>query len=150
LGSLSPKMASRWTPTRSKLSQKIHHLGIYTNCKAKFLCHFVPKYATRAHGFLLLLRHDIPFRWDEHAQTTFDDLKSTLSNAPLIIPPDYDSDYILYLSTSSISVTGVLIQLWDDGRVHVIYYISKNLLGPPLKYNHHAKLALIVFLAVQK
>jgi hypothetical protein len=68
--------------------------------KANFLRRFVPDYATRAHGFLHLLHHDIPFRWDEHAQTTFDDLKSTLSNAPLISPPDYDHDYILYLSAS--------------------------------------------------
>jgi hypothetical protein len=44
--------------------------------KANFLRRFVPDYATCVHGFLRLLRHDIPFRWDEHAQTTFDDLKS--------------------------------------------------------------------------
>jgi hypothetical protein len=48
--------------------------------KANFLRCFVPDYATRAHGFLRLLCHDIPFRWDEHAQTTFDDLKVVLSN----------------------------------------------------------------------
>jgi hypothetical protein len=84
--------------------------------------------------------HDIPFRWDEHAQTTFDDLKSSLSNAPLISPPDYDRDYILYLSASTVSVAGVLVQLGDDGHEHVIYYISKNLSGPPLKYNHDEKL----------
>jgi hypothetical protein len=63
--------------------------------KANILCHFVPDYATRAHGFLRFLRHNIPFKWVEHAQTTFDDLKATLSNAPLISPPDYDRDYIL-------------------------------------------------------
>jgi hypothetical protein len=95
---------------------------------------------------LCLLRHDIPFRWDEHAQTSFDDIKSSLSNAPLIIPPDYGRDYILYLLTSVVSVAGVLIQLGDDGSEHVIYYISKNLSGPPLKYNHDDKLTLAVVL----
>jgi hypothetical protein len=118
--------------------------------KANFLRRFVPDYATRAHGFLHLLRHDIPFQWDEHAQNTFDDLKAALSNAPLISPPDYDRDYILYLSASAVSVAGVLIQLGDDDREHVIYYVSKNLSGPPLKYNHEEKLALAVVLAVQK
>jgi hypothetical protein len=73
-----------------------------------------------------------------------------LSNAPLISPPDYNHDYILYLSASAISVAGVLIQLGDDGREHVIYYISKNISGPPLKYNHEEKLTLAVVLAVQK
>jgi hypothetical protein len=102
------------------------------------------------HGFLHLLRHDIPFRWDEHAQTYFDDIKSTLFNAPLISPPDYDHDCILYLSALTISVVGVLVQLGDDECEHVIYYISKNILGPPLKYNHDEKLALEVILTVQK
>jgi hypothetical protein len=60
LGSLFPNMTSRWTPSRSKLSHKFHHLGIYANCKAykakpTFYAHFVPDYTTRAHGFLHLL-----------------------------------------------------------------------------------------------
>jgi hypothetical protein len=101
-----------------------------------FLQHFIPDYTTHAHGFLCLLHHDIPFRWDEHAQIDFYDLKETLSNAPLISPPNYDCDYILYLLASTVSVVVVLIQLGDDGCEHVIYYISKKKSGPPLKYNH--------------
>jgi hypothetical protein len=73
-----------------------------------------------------------------------------LSNAPLISSPNYYRDYILYVSASSISVAGVLIQIGDDDHEHVIYYISKNLSGPPLKYNHEEKLALAVILTVQK
>jgi hypothetical protein len=111
--------------------------------KANFLRCFVPDYATSAHGFLRLLRHDIPFRWDEHAQTAFDDLKEMLSNASLISPPNYDHNYILYLSAVAVSVEGVLVQLGDDGHEHVIYYISKNLSGPPLKFNHEDKLSLV-------
>jgi hypothetical protein len=118
--------------------------------KANFLRRFVPDYAIRAHGFLRLLRHDIPFHWDDHAQQSFDDLKAALSNAPLISAPDYNRDYILYVSASAVSVAGVLVQLGDDNREHVIYYVSKNLSGPPLKYKHEEKLALAVVLAVQK
>jgi hypothetical protein len=118
--------------------------------KANFLRRFVPDYAVRAHGFLRLLRHDIPFHWDDYAQQSFDDLKTALSNAPLISAPDYDRDYILYVSASAVSVAGVLVQLGDDNREHVIYYVSKNLSGPPLKYKHEEKLALAVVLAVQK
>jgi hypothetical protein len=118
--------------------------------KANFLRRFVPDYAIRAHGFLRLLRHDIPFQWDDYAQQSFDDLKAALSNAPLISAPDYTRDYILYVSASAVSVAGVLVQLGDDNREHVIYYVSKNLSGPPLKYKHEEKLALAVVLAVQK
>jgi hypothetical protein len=69
-----------------------------------------------------------------------------LYNAPLIIPPDYDRDYILYLSASVVSVAGVLFELGDDGHKYVIHYICKNLSGPPLKYNHQEKLTLTVSL----
>jgi hypothetical protein len=118
--------------------------------KANFLRQFVLDYAIRAHGFLCLLRHDIPFHWDNHAQQSFDDLKMTLSNAPLISALDYNHDYILYILASAMSVAGVLVQLGDENHEHVIYYVSKKLSGPPLKYKHEEKLSLAVVLAVQK
>ena len=68
----------------------------------------------------------------------------------MISPPNYDRDYILYFLASIVSVAGVLTQLWDDERELVIYYISKNLSGPTLKYKHKEKLALAVVLTVQK
>jgi hypothetical protein len=68
----------------------------------------------------------------------------------LISLPEYNHDYLLYISASAISVVGVLVQIGDDACEHVIYYISKNLSGTPLKYNHKEKISLIVVLAVQK
>jgi hypothetical protein len=118
--------------------------------KANFIRRFVPDYTIRAHSFLRLLCHDISFHWDDHAQQSFDNIKTTLSNGPLISAPDYNRDYILYVSASAVSVAGVLVQLGDDNREHVIYYISKNLSGPPLKYKHEDKLSLTVVLADQK
>ena len=61
------------------------------------------------HSFLCLLHHDIPFHWDEHAQKEFDDIKMVLSNTPLISAPDYNRDYILYISASTILVAGILV-----------------------------------------
>ena len=88
--------------------------------KDNFLRLFVLDYAIRAHGFLRLLRHDIPFHWDDYSQQTFDDLKEALSNAPLISAPNYNRDYILYVSASAVSVAGVLVQLGDENHEHVI------------------------------
>jgi hypothetical protein len=155
LGSLFPNTTSRLTPSRSKLSHKFHHLAIYANCKGYKAN---PTFYTALSQTTPLARmvsstyreHDVPFRWDKHAKTNFDVLKTNLSNAPLISPPDYDRDYILYLSASTVSVAGILVQLGDDGREHVIYYINKNLSNPPLKYNHDEKLSLAFVLAVQK
>jgi hypothetical protein len=73
-----------------------------------------------------------------------------LSNAPLISAPNYNRDYILYISASAVSVVGVLVQINDDDHENVIYYISENLSGPPFKCKHEEKLALVVVLVVQK
>jgi hypothetical protein len=73
-----------------------------------------------------------------------------LSNAPLISAPNYNHDYILYVSASAVLVAGFFVQLGDENREHVIYYVSKNLSGPPLKYKHEDKLSLAIVLAVQK
>jgi hypothetical protein len=150
-----PKVVLPWTPSKSRPSQKFHPPGIYANSRAY-------KEKLTFYGDLsqtMPLEHMVSFAY--YATTShstgmnmpkkqFDDLKMALSNAPLISSPDYNRDYILYISASTVSVAGVLIQIGDDDREHVIYYISKNLSGPPLKYNHEEKLALAVVLAVQK
>jgi len=58
--------------------------------KINFLRGFVPDYTTQAQGFLHLLRQDLPFKWDDFTQQSFDALKSVLSTAPMISPPAYD------------------------------------------------------------
>jgi hypothetical protein len=57
-----------------------HHINFPTTeftptaelTRQNFLGCFVPDYTTRAHDFLRLLHHDIPFQWDEHSQSAFD------------------------------------------------------------------------------
>lgn len=77
--------------------------------KANFLRRFIPNYATTMHGFLRLLRSNIPFIWDDYAEQAFDALKHALSSAPLISPPEFEKDFILYISTSAYLVEGILI-----------------------------------------
>lgn len=76
---------------------------------ANFLHIFVPDYATTTHGFLGILCSTIPFFWNDHAQQSFDALKLDLTSAPLISPPDFTKDFILYILASAHSVVGVLI-----------------------------------------
>ena len=100
------------------------------------------------HGFLRLLRSNIPFVWDDYAQDSFDALKHALTFSPLIRPPKFDRDFILYISVSTHSVTKVLSQEDDIEIKHVIYYVSKNLVGPPISYSHEEKLALTILFSV--
>ena len=86
----------------------------------------MPKYATKAYGFIHLLRTKIPFVWDQQAQESFDALKQALASAPLLLAPDSTRDFILYVLASDNAIAGVLVQEDDAHHGHVIYYIIAN------------------------
>ena len=104
--------------------------------KANFLRRFISDYAMKFHGFLCLQCTNIPFVWDEQVKDTFDALKQALTSSPLFSPPDFTKEFILYVSTSENTITGVLVQEDDACQEHVIYYVSKKIYGPPLRYSH--------------
>jgi hypothetical protein len=117
--------------------------------KENFLHRFICNYAEITKGFMRLLQKDAPFIWDATAQCSFDALKHALTNTPLLHPPNYVKDYILYLAASTSTIAMVLVQEDDDDTEHVIYYLSKSLSGPELWYSHVEKLALAAVIVVQ-
>jgi hypothetical protein len=72
-----------------------------------------------------LLQKDAPFIWDANAQHSFDALKHALMNTPLLLPLNYEKDYILYLYASTSTISMVLVQEDEYDTKHVIYYLSK-------------------------
>ena len=60
--------------------------------------------------FMRLLKKEIPSYWDERAQRSFEALKKALSSTPILSPPDYSKDFILYLAASESTIGMVLVQ----------------------------------------
>ena len=80
-------------------------------------------FANLTRGFMRLLKKDIPFEWDEWAQESFDALKRALASAPVISPPDYSRDFLLYVAASLEMIGMVLVQedeefCWSLGFQH--------------------------------
>jgi hypothetical protein len=117
--------------------------------KENFLCRFICNYVKITKGFMRLLHKYAPFIWDATTQCSFDDLKHALMNTPLLHPPNYAKDYILYLVSFASIIAMVLVQEDDDGTEHVIYYLSKSLSGLELRYSHVEKLSLAAVIVVQ-
>ena len=117
--------------------------------KAKILRRFIPNYAEITKGFTRLLKQNTPFFWDEIADKSFDALKHALTHAPLLHPPNYNQDYLLYLVASQSTIGMVLVQEDEFGSEHVIYYLSRTLNPTELKYSHVEKLALAAVKAIQ-
>jgi hypothetical protein len=118
--------------------------------KANFLRHFVVNYASITKCFIHLLKNDTPFIWDERAQESFDAPKKSLVSTPLLKPPDYNRDFLLYISTSKGMIGMFLVQEDDEIHKHIIYYLSRNLIGLEPKYSHVEKLSLVVVHVVQQ
>ena len=83
-----------------------------------------------------MLQKDTPFIWDETTQHSFDALKHALTHMPLFHLLNYAQDYILYLDSSTSTVSMVLVQEDPNGDEHVIYYLSKSLSSLELRYSH--------------
>jgi hypothetical protein len=96
-----------------------------------------------------LLNKYVPFFWDEAAQRSFDALKHALTTAPLLQPPNYNKDFLLYLPVTESTIGMVLVQEDDLFSEYVIYYLSRGLVGPKLNYAHIKKVVLAAAHAVQ-
>ena len=76
--------------------------------KKKFLRRFVCNFAEKTHGYMRLLKKDTSFFWDDQDQCAFDNLKHALIHSPIIHPPNYSKDFLLYVATSTTTIGMVL------------------------------------------
>jgi hypothetical protein len=116
---------------------------------ANLLRCFIANYAEITKGYMRLLKKDVPFFWDEAAQCSIDALKHALTTAPLLWPPNYNKDFLLYLDVAESTIGMVLVQGDDSFFEYVIYYLSRGLVGLELNYTHLKKIALAAVHAVQ-
>jgi hypothetical protein len=99
---------------------------------------------------MCILKKGVPFCWDEAAQRSFEVLKCALMFFPLLRPPNYNRDFLLYLATAESSIGMVLVQEDDFLKECVIYYMSRGLVGLELNYSHIENLALVAVHVVQR
>jgi hypothetical protein len=92
-----------------------------------------------------LLKKDVHFHWDDATQHSFDTLKHSLMTAPLLRPPNYNKDFLLYLV-----VVESTIGIDDFFSKYVIYYLSRGLIRLELNYSHIKKLVLVAVHVVQR
>jgi hypothetical protein len=58
---------------------------------------------------MCLLKKDVPFYWDDAAQHSFNALKHALTTVPLLQSPNYNKDFLLYLSAAESTIGMVLV-----------------------------------------
>lgn len=96
-----------------------------------------------------LLRVSNEFEWTDECQSAFDSVKSLLSNAPVLMAPNYSHVFKLDVDASATGAGAVLLQDDSNGVEHPIGYFSKKFLKHQLNYSTIEKETLALLLALQ-
>ncbi|KAK5775278.1 hypothetical protein PVK06_043151 [Gossypium arboreum] len=124
-----------WKPPRN-ITEVRSFLGL-----AGYYRRFVKGFSMIATPMTKLLQKDVKFEWTEKCQKSFDQLKTYLTEAPILVQPESGKEFVIYSDASLLGLGCVLMQ---EGRV--VAYASRQLKPHEKNYpTHDLKLAAIVF-----
>jgi hypothetical protein len=95
-----------------------------------------------------LTKKHTKFAWSSEAEAAFLDIKSRLSSAPILRPPDFMRPFHLAVDASDVATSAVLFQS-TDGTDHPICYFSRKLDVHQRRYSTVEKEALALLPAVR-
>lgn len=132
------KAVKEW-PIPATLKQLRGFLGL-----AGYYRKFVKSFGAIARPLTILTKKEV-FTWQEEAQKSFEELKFTLCNAPVLALPDFTKQFVVETDACGSGIGAVLMQ---EG--HPLAYISRHLKGKQLHLSIYEKELLAVVFAVQK
>ena len=98
----------RHLPTPTSVREVRSFLG-----HAGFYRRFIQDFSRIARPLTLLLQKDVPFEFDEKCKKAFENLKTLLTSAPVMQPPDWTLPFELMCDASDYAVGAVLGQRRD-------------------------------------
>ncbi|KAK0592079.1 hypothetical protein LWI29_012916 [Acer saccharum] len=116
---------------------------------AGFYRRFIKDFSKITRPLCLLLQKETEFEVTEECMVAFNTLKSALTTAPVIIPPNWELPFELMCDASDYAIGAVLGQRVDKVP-HAIYYASRTLNDAQLNYLTTEKELLAVVFALEK
>jgi hypothetical protein len=92
-----------------------------------------------------MIKNNFAFKWEDKQREYFKNIKETIVQAPTLMSPDFEKEFILYTFASDCSYEGVLTQKNPEGFKVPIYFMTSRLQGVKLKYHDIDKYAYVVF-----
>ncbi|KAF8092995.1 hypothetical protein N665_0394s0004 [Sinapis alba] len=110
---------------------------------------FISRSTDKCLPFYELLKGNKKFVWDDKYESDFVQLKEYLTTPPVLAKPKEGDILSLYITVSSTTVSGILIKE-DRGEHRPIFYTSKRMTDPEMRYPMLEKMALAVITAARK
>jgi hypothetical protein len=97
----------------------------------------------------LKLKKDQKFTWSDEQQKAFDEIKQYMKEPPVLVPPQLDKPFKLYVAVDTQTIGSALIQEFE-GKERVVAYLRRKLLDPETRYSATEKLCLCVYYSCTK
>jgi hypothetical protein len=119
--------------------------------KINFVRRFISNLSGRIEPFMELvkIKTNEEFRWGAEQQRAFEEIKEYLSRPPVLVPPQQDRPFYIYLSVGDTSIASVVVQLYD-GKERMVFYLSRRMLDAETRYPDMEKLCLCLFFTCTK
>lgn len=110
---------------------------------------FIKNFSSIAEPLLILLRKNAKFVWTQECQSAFEKLKTFITEAPILIYPDFTKPFLVLTDASGKGLGAILAQVIDE-KEHPIAYISRSLKPAEQNYPVFEQEALAVVWAVKQ
>ncbi|XP_021752865.1 uncharacterized protein LOC110718341 [Chenopodium quinoa] len=114
--------------------------------RIQYISRFISQLTTRCEPIFMLLKKNVPTKWNDECQASFDSMKKYLSNPPVLMLSKPGQPLILYLTITETAMGALLAQYQEGTRKEIaIYYLSKKFLEYETRYSplERACIALI-------
>ncbi|UYV76615.1 K02A2.6-like [Cordylochernes scorpioides] len=96
---------------------------------------FIPDHARLRTPLVNLLKKDVMWVWDDECQKAFTNLKENLTTHPTLHLYQEGLPCQVYCNTSTFSITGVLKQVYPDGKTYTVQHFSRSLRSHERNYS---------------
>ena len=103
--------------------------------KVNFLRRFITNFAEVVKYVNNMLKKDNNFRWSVEAKQSFTDIKKALSEAPVLVSPNFAKEFMIFSFDSEHTIAGVLLQKNEQNLEQPISFYNKALRDSTLKYD---------------
>jgi hypothetical protein len=79
----------------------------------------------------------------------FKEIKEYLARPPILVPPQRDRSFYIYLSVGDTFIALVVVQVYDS-KEKVVFYLSRRMLDMETRYHKMEKLCLCLFFTFTK
>jgi hypothetical protein len=117
--------------------------------KINFLRRFVSNFVELVKLITTMLRKGNEVKWTTESQNSFDQIKKALTEAPVLISPDYSKDFLIFSFSSFDTVATVLLQKNVEGLEQPISFFSRALRDTEVKYDIMEKQAYALVKALK-